>query len=63
MVDWNGNGRIDPIDIGISVAAQSPNEKYEEETELEGIRTTRKDSYTKNLWNSILRIVKRDMEN
>ena len=22
MLDWNGNGKIDPVDIGISVAAK-----------------------------------------
>lgn len=21
MIDWNGNGKIDPVDIGISIAA------------------------------------------
>lgn len=28
MIDWNGNGKIDPTDIGVSIAAE-PQEKYE----------------------------------
>jgi len=27
MIDWNGNGRIDPVDIGISIAAQEETDK------------------------------------
>ena len=23
MFDWNGNGKIDPVDVGISIAAQT----------------------------------------
>lgn len=30
MIDWNGNGRIDPVDIGITIAvAQGENENIE----------------------------------
>ena len=26
MIDWNGNGKIDPIDIGISISTEKNNE-------------------------------------
>lgn len=26
MLDWNGNGKIDPVDVGISIAAQTQDE-------------------------------------
>ena len=26
MLDWNGNGKIDPVDIGISVATEKETE-------------------------------------
>ena len=32
MLDWNGNGRIDPVDVGISLAAQ---DIFEEEDTFE----------------------------
>ena len=27
MLDWNGNGKIDPIDIGVSIATEKEIEK------------------------------------
>ena len=29
MIDWNNNGRIDPVDIGISIAVSQENEPEE----------------------------------
>lgn len=29
MIDWNGNGRIDPVDIGVSMAALEDDDKKE----------------------------------
>ena len=29
MIDWNGNGKIDPIDIGVSVATEEDKVKEE----------------------------------
>lgn len=29
MLDWNGNGHIDPVDIGISITTQQVQEKAE----------------------------------
>lgn len=26
MIDWNNNGRIDPVDIGVSIAVSQENE-------------------------------------
>lgn len=33
MLDWNGNGRIDPTDIGISIAVQSAEDAENAETD------------------------------
>lgn len=33
LVDWNGNGRIDPDDIALSLAMQEAGEFEEEEDE------------------------------
>ena len=30
MLDWNNNGIIDPIDVGISIAISQENEQEEE---------------------------------
>ena len=42
MIDWNGNGRLDPADIAISIAldmaAQEQAEVEEEDTDLD-VRT------------------------
>ncbi len=35
MLDWNGNGKIDPVDIGISVANQKETEKEAEKPKAE----------------------------
>jgi hypothetical protein len=29
FIDWNGNGRIDPVDIGISIALENGEENEE----------------------------------
>lgn len=34
MIDWNGNGKIDPVDVGIS-SAMIEDEETETETETE----------------------------
>ena len=47
MIDWNGNGRIDPTDIGISIAAEGDGEEFsydemtEEAEEEKEVRTER----------------------
>ncbi len=33
MLDWNGNGKIDPIDIGISIAAENETEVKKPKTD------------------------------
>lgn len=30
MIDWNNNGQIDPVDIGISIAASQEDEPEED---------------------------------
>ena len=30
MIDWNNNGKIDPVDVGISIATSQDNETDEE---------------------------------
>ena len=41
MLDWNGNGRIDPVDIGIFIAIQNQNDNQEEtDTDLAGSSQT-----------------------
>jgi len=40
MIDWNGNGRIDPVDIGITIAvAQGENENIETGNAHSGAKT------------------------
>jgi hypothetical protein len=34
LIDWNGNGRIDPSDIGISLAIAEEEELFDGEEEL-----------------------------
>lgn len=36
MIDWNGNGKIDPVDIGISIAMQEQ-EEVEDDIEIDEI--------------------------
>ena len=38
MLDWNGNGMIDPVDVGISIAVQDAltEEEYIEDTPPSG---------------------------
>ncbi len=33
MLDWNGNGKIDPVDIGISVATEKETEAEKPKSE------------------------------
>lgn len=33
MLDWNKNGKIDPIDVGISIAVESEEDKKKSKTE------------------------------
>ena len=42
MIDWNGNGKIDPVDIGISIAMQEQEENEEEIIEVDEIETGHK---------------------
>ena len=35
MIDWNGNGRIDPTDIGISIAAETEDEEWADNEMIE----------------------------
>ena len=47
MIDWNRSGRIDPVDIGIDIAAQSAEsdqEMYVEKTVSDTVRKARKKS-------------------
>ena len=38
VLDWNGNGRIDPVDIGIFIAIQNQNDNQEEtDTDIESL--------------------------
>ena len=62
MLDWNGNGKIDPVDIGISIAAQTPDEFHEENTECNDIPVipaASKGSYIKKLRDKILGLARR----
>ena len=43
MLDWNGNGRIDPVDAGISISVES-----EQETAVEQELLQRSPSRLKN---------------
>jgi hypothetical protein len=35
FIDWNGNGKIDPVDIGISIVAEHDDEEDNESPPLE----------------------------
>lgn len=62
MLDWNGNGKIDPVDIGISIAAQTPDEFCEKNTECNDIPVipaASKGCYIKKLRDEILRLARR----
>lgn len=39
MLDWNGNGKIDPVDVGISIAAQTQDEDPEAEFGTEEVKS------------------------
>ena len=58
MIDWNENGKTDPVDIGISIAAQIPDEFCEENAELNDIPVASKNSYIKKLLDGILRMAR-----
>lgn len=52
MIDWNGNGKIDPVDIGISIAMQEQEENEEEIIEVDEIETGHKvKTKEKPFWN------------
>ena len=63
MLDWNGNGRIDPVDIGISIATQNQNDNREEtDTDIdiiEDVHIPTKSCHTDTLWKKFLRSLKR----
>ena len=64
MLDWNGNGRIDPVDIGISIATQNQNDNQEEtDTDIEDVHIPTKSSHTDTLWKKFLRSLKRKPSN
>ena len=51
MLDWNGNGRIDPVDIGISIAARDCLEEEDVfEEALENTPSVQEEGPKKSFW-------------
>ncbi|NMP36997.1 MAG: hypothetical protein GX051_02570 [Clostridiales bacterium] len=40
MIDWNGNGKIDPVDVGISIGVESSQEGDKKPTKRTGCLTS-----------------------
>jgi hypothetical protein len=40
MIDWNGNGKIDPVDVGISIGVESSREGDTKPTKRTGCLTS-----------------------
>lgn len=51
MIDWNGNGKIDPADIALSVALDSTIQEKSESKDLEMDTNIGTESQAKVFWN------------
>lgn len=51
MIDWDGNGKIDPIDIAISVALDSTIQEKPGSKDLEMDTNIEAESQAKVFWN------------
>ena len=57
MIDWNGNGKIDPADVALSVALDSTIQEKSESKDLEMDTNIGTESQAKVFWNWLKKLI------
>ena len=57
MIDWNGNGKIDPADVALSVALDSTIQEKSKSKDLEMDTNIGTESQAKVFWNWLKKLI------